>query len=203
LALACSPRKNGNTAALARKALDGCQDAGGVTSYFYLTDYRYSPCRACGACNTTGKCVVKDDAEQLFEKILSCDRFILAAPIFSMGICAQAKALIDRSQQFWAAKYLLDRRLFDEVSRPRREGIYISCAGTRLSGVFEGALQVVRYFFKMLEIELVAAYCYPGIDAEGEIYKNTAAIQDVYDAGRKLAGHCSLSCKEPPGGANC
>ncbi|MGB4215618.1 MAG: flavodoxin family protein, partial [Thermacetogeniaceae bacterium] len=104
LAIACSPRKKGNTSILAQKALEGCRDAGGKTEFLYLVDYNYVPCRACGGCDTTGKCVIKDDSAELFEKILACDRLILAAPIFSMGICAQAKSFIDRSQQFWAYK---------------------------------------------------------------------------------------------------
>lgn len=183
LALACSPRKNGNTAVLAKKALEGCGDSGAKTELLYLTDYNYAPCRACNACATTGKCVIKDDAEQLFAKILACDRFILAAPIFSMGICGQAKSFIDRAQQFWASKYILGKKLFDNS---QRKGIYISCAGTKLPDVFDGALQVVRYFFLMMEIELVATCCYPGIDAIGDIQKAPESLQEVYDLGKEL-----------------
>lgn len=183
LALACSPRKNGNTAILANKALEGCRDSGGKTELLYLSDYSYSPCRACNACAATGKCVIKDDSEQLFNKILACDRFILAAPIFSMGICAQAKSFIDRSQQFWAYKYILGKKLFDNS---QRKGIFISCAGTKLPNVFDGALQVARYFFLMMEIELVSTCCYPGIDHIGDIQKTPASLQKVYDLGKKL-----------------
>jgi hypothetical protein len=188
LALTCSPRKTGNTAILAAKVLEGCQSAGYPARLAHLTDYRYAPCRACGGCNTTGKCVVKDDAGQLFEEILACNRFVLAAPVFSMGICAQAKSFIDRSQQFWAARYLLGRRLFGETNRQQRRGVYVGCAGTRLPDVFDGTLQVVRYLFKILEIDLVATLCYPGIDGEGEIRGNATALQEAFELGRRLAG---------------
>ncbi|MGQ9824496.1 MAG: flavodoxin family protein, partial [Desulfotomaculales bacterium] len=169
LALACSPRKKGNTAWLARQALEECGRAGGETELLYLADFRYAPCRACGGCNATGRCVVRDDAGLIFEKILAADRIILAAPIFSMGICAQAKMLIDRAQQFWAAKYLLKRSVLadGEKNRPARRGIFVSCAGTRLPGVFDGAVQVARYFFKMLDVDLLAVLCYSGVDKEG------------------------------------
>lgn len=187
VALACSPRKNGNTAELARRAVEGFRSAGGSAEILYLPDYQYVPCRACGGCYTTGKCVVGDDAATLYDRILACDRLILAAPIFSMGICAQAKSFIDRSQQFWANRYLLGRGLSESSARPRRKGIFVSCAGTRFPDVFSGALQVVRYFFKMLEIELVASLCYPGVDAAGEILSNQAALLEAYQAGRDLA----------------
>lgn len=188
LALACSPRRKGNTTILAKKVLEGFQAAGGTAELLHLTDYRYEPCRACGGCNMTGRCVVKDDAEQIFEKILGCDRFVLAAPVFSMGICAQAKAIIDRTQQFWAAKYLLGRKVVAEQGRPERRGIYVSCAGTRFKNVFDGAFQVARYFFKMVEIELVATLCRRGIDHEGDIYGDPGALEEAFRLGKELAG---------------
>ncbi|WP_034631381.1 flavodoxin family protein [Desulfotruncus alcoholivorax] len=187
LALACSPRINGNTSQLAAAALAECRQAGCDTEFIQLTDYRFEPCRACGACNTTGKCVIKDDALQLFDKIRSADRLIVAAPIFSMGINAQAKALIDRSQQFWAAKYLLDRKAVDLENRPAREGIFISCAGTNLPGVFDGAIQVVKYFFMIMEVKLVKTLCYSDVDLKGEILEHPEAMEEVKEYGRKLA----------------
>jgi NAD(P)H-dependent FMN reductase len=189
LAVACSPRKNGNTAWLARQALRECGEAGCRTELLYLADFRYAPCRACGGCNATGRCVVQDDAGLIFEKILAADRIILAAPIFSMGICAQAKMLIDRAQQFWAAKYILKRSVLaeGEKNRPARRGIFVSCAGTRLPGVFDGAVRVVRYFFKMLEVDFLAALCYSGVDSEGEVRGHPVAGEEVRLYGRKLA----------------
>ncbi len=82
LALACSPRKNGNTAILARHALESANAAGCHTELLFLTEYHYEPCHACGGCDDTGECVVKDDAKLLYDKILAADRFILAAPSF-------------------------------------------------------------------------------------------------------------------------
>ena len=186
LALSASPRKDGNTALLARLALGACAEAGCDVEFLYLVDFRYEPCRACEGCYATGRCVVPDDAGVLYEKILGADRLIFAAPVFSMGICAQAKMLIDRAQQFWAVKYLLGRRVVGD-DRPERRGIFISCAGTTLPGVFDGTVRVARYFFKMLEIRLQAALCYAGVEGRGEIFNNKAALEEVVAQGRLLA----------------
>lgn len=180
LALACSPRKNGNTALLAQRALEACAQAGCDTEFLYLTDYRYAPCRACEGCNDTGTCVIRDDARIVYDKILAADRLILAAPIFSMGINAQAKMFIDRAQQFWAAKYVLDKNIVPSGDRPARQGIFISCAGTTLPGVFDGSVRVVRYFFKMLDIQLVNKFCYAGVDKKGDILSKDTAFNDIY-----------------------
>ncbi len=188
LALACSPRKNGNTALLARQALAAAQSAGCRTELLHLADYGYAPCRACDGCFATGRCVVEDDAGLIFEKILAADRLILAAPVYFMGICAQAKMLIDRAQQFWAEKYILKKEVIPhKKTRPARRGILLSCGGTTLPGIFDGVIQVVRTFFKMLEIELVATLCYAGVDRAGDILKNPKAREEVYKAAQTLS----------------
>jgi len=187
LALACSPRRDGNTALLAREALAGCREAGMDAELIYLVDYNPAPCRGCEACSRTGKCVVADDAGIIFDRILAADRFILAAPVYSMGICAQAKTLIDRAQRFWAVKYVLQKPVIpDAAARPPRRGIYIATAGTALPGVFDGALRVVRYFFKMLEIELSGTFCYPQVDAKGAVKSHPTALKECFQAGRQL-----------------
>ncbi|MCL6635329.1 MAG: flavodoxin family protein, partial [Peptococcaceae bacterium] len=175
LAVACSPRRGGNTELLAGRALAGAAAAGAAEEIIYLRDYRYAPCAACDGCFKEGKCVVRDDASLIFEKILEADRVIFAAPIFSMGICAQAKMLIDRSQQFWACRYVLHRPVIqDEQKRAARRGIFLSAAGTGLPGVFDGALRVVRYFFKMLDIRVDGTFCYPRVDRRGDILQHPA-----------------------------
>ncbi|MCL6638740.1 MAG: flavodoxin family protein [Firmicutes bacterium] len=187
LALVCSPRKDGNTEILARRALEGAASAGAATEMIFLRDCRYAPCSACDGCFRTGKCVVKDDAAEIFARLLAADGVILAAPIFSMGICAQAKMIIDRSQQFWALKYVLHRPVIeDEEKRRRRRGIFLSASGTGLPGVFDGARRVAGYFFKMLDISGAGSYCYSGVDRKGDILAREEALLEVFEAGFKL-----------------
>lgn len=188
LAIACSPRKGGNTEILARRALDGAAAAGASTEIIFLRDLVYSPCMACDGCFKNGRCVVKDDTAPVFDKILAADGIILAAPIFSMGICAHAKMFIDRSQQFWACKYILDKPVVeDEEKRRGRLGVFLSASGTGFPGVFDGAARVARYFFKMLDINNTGAYCYSKVDKKGEIHYRPDALAEVYEAGKKLA----------------
>jgi len=188
VALACSPRKNGNTETLLQAAVERLQSLNVNTEIIHLGSLSYSPCLACEGCYSTGRCVIKDEAGPVFEKILKADILILAAPVFSMGICAHAKMFIDRSQQFWSTRYLLKQPVIkDDDFREKRRGIFISCAGTRLPGVFEGSTSVVRYFFKMLDIKLAGAYYYPGIDKKGEILAREGAIEEIKDVSARLA----------------
>lgn len=187
LGLACSPRQGGNTTLLLERALRGAASAGAEVELIRLADYNISPCQACDLCSRDGKCILKDDAAIIFEKILKADRVIMAAPIFAMGLNAQAKTLVDRSQRFWATKYVLKKPVIENPQmRPARRGIFISAAGTNLKGVFDGAQRVVQYFYKMLEIKLEGSHCYPQTDKRGAILENAQALEEVFQAGKRL-----------------
>jgi len=189
VALSTSPRRGGNSDTLARQALAGARAEGAGTELLRLADFRYEPCRACGGCYRTGTCVIPDQASDIFDRLLAADRIILAAPIFSMGLCAQAKAIIDRAQRFWAVHYLLRQRVIaDPQHRPARRGIFIATAGSNLPGVFDGALRVTRYFFRMLEIEPAGFYGYRGLEEKGDAGKDPFAMAETYLAGARLAG---------------
>jgi multimeric flavodoxin WrbA len=185
---ATSPRIGGNTSILLEKALEGAAAAGAKTELISLKNYRFSPCLACDGCFHKGKCVVPDDMQLIYEKMLNADRIILAAPIFSMGMCAQAKALVDRTQRFWSTKYVLKKDVIENKGdRPLRKGIFISAAGSNHKGVFTGALQIAKYFFLMLEAEYTGYYCYQQVDEKGAVLNHPTALDEVYKAGFQLA----------------
>lgn len=185
--LAFSPRRGGNTDILLESALERLRESGVNTEKIHMPGLSYSPCRACDGCHATGRCVIRDDAGPVYEKLLRADILVVAAPVFSMGICAQAKMFIDRAQQFWAVRYILGKRAVeDQILRESRKGIYISCAGTKLPGVFDGPVKVAGYFFKMLDVKLVDTFCYSGVDKKGEILDNAGAIEEIKNAAAKL-----------------
>ena len=111
LGISTSPRLNGNSDLLLKKALAGADSTGAITEYIRLADYNIKPCIECNLCYTTGKCVINDDYQKLLEKLQKTDRLIFSTPIFFMNVCAQAKILIDRGQCLWVQKYILKKKL--------------------------------------------------------------------------------------------
>jgi len=61
LGISTSPRKNGNSDQLLRRALDGAASNGAEIEHIYLGDYSVAPCSECNACYKTGKCAIQDD----------------------------------------------------------------------------------------------------------------------------------------------
>ncbi|EHQ90045.1 flavodoxin family protein [Desulfosporosinus youngiae] len=187
LGIACSPRRNGNSTRLLLEGMKTAQSEGHITELVYLSDLNMSPCQGCGACSAKGICVIKDDIPKLQEKLISFDRFILAAPIYFMGINAQAKIMIDRMQTFWARKYLLNQTLI-RPSGPERSGIFISTAGTQLPKVFDCAEGSVKTFFHMLDIEFKQSCVFSKVDKIGDIDEFPESFEEVRKTTQSLLG---------------
>ncbi|SDH16463.1 flavodoxin family protein [Desulfosporosinus hippei] len=185
LGIACSPRRNGNTTRLLLESIKDAHAEGHQAELIYLTDLKINPCQGCGACSTKGICVIRDDILKLQDKLINCNRLIIAAPIYFMGINSQTKTMIDRMQTFWARKYLLNQTLVKPVG-PKRTGLFISTAGTMLPNVFDCAERSIKTLFHMLDIQYSKACLYSGIDQAGDIEKSPDAFAEVRRATRSL-----------------
>ena len=81
-----SPRKNGNTAQLLQKALEGAASVGAEVKLIQLADLNFSGCRSCFACkklvNPAPGCVLKDDLAEILKELLHADGIIMGSPIY-------------------------------------------------------------------------------------------------------------------------
>jgi multimeric flavodoxin WrbA len=185
LGLFGSPRRGGNTELLLEEALKGAEKEGAKVERLYLSDFTITPCKECHGCDDTGNCIILDDMEKIYPKLLEADVVILASPIFFYGVTAWAKALIDRSQALWARKYLLKDSSLGKEGK-KRKGFFISVGATKGQKVFEGAILTVKYFFDVLNAEYAGELVFRGVEAKGDILNHPEALQQAYETGRKL-----------------
>jgi len=165
--------------------LRGAQAQGAEIERVFLSDWDVSGCRECRRCEIDGDCVIQDQMQRLYPKLLQADYIILASPIFFYGVTSQAKRMIDRCQALWARKYILKKIPVQEESA-RRKGWFISVAGSRGAKVFEGAALTVKYFFDALDVEYVGELTFRKIDAKGAIKKHPTALRQAFEAGKRL-----------------
>jgi len=178
-----SPRRGGNTETLLREVLRGAEESGAETRLFILSSkMKISPCRHCDGCLAEGECVVKDDMGLIYPEIESLDALVLASPVFFYGVTAQAKAMIDRCQAFWARKYVLRRR----IAAKKRKGVFISAGGTEFPDTFEHAKATVKNLFLVIDVKYWAELLFPGVDKKGEIEEHPTALKDAYLLGKRL-----------------
>jgi len=101
LAVNGSPRKNGNTAALLAKALEGAASQGAHTETIHLYDLNFKGCTSCFACKliggeSYGKCAYRDDLTDVLAKIEKADAVIFGSPIYFSEITGEMRSLLER-----------------------------------------------------------------------------------------------------------
>ncbi len=179
-----SPRKGGNTEILLNKALEGIKESAAKYTVFNLNEMDIRGCQDCGDCEDTGVCTKTDDMDEIYEAIRNTNRFILASPVFFFGLSAQAKAMVDRAQAFWYEKYLLKKPL---PQKPiTRKGLFISVGGMKKEIGYTCTQASAKAFFRTISVNEHQALSYVGFDEKGAILKKPKALEEVYEAGKKL-----------------
>jgi multimeric flavodoxin WrbA len=184
LALYGSPRRQGNTAQLLEKAVEGVREQGGEVEEILLSDLNMGPCREIYGCKKDGRCVIQDDFQPLYDQIDTCDGIMLASPIFFYGVSAQTKTMMDRCQSFWVRKNWVEKR--SGKDKFKRKGLFISAGATHGKKLFDGALLTVRYFFEAVDTELWGKLLYRGLDFEGDVQEHPEYLHEAHATGRQF-----------------
>jgi multimeric flavodoxin WrbA len=186
LGVSGSPHRHGNTETLLDSFLDGARAAGATVEKVVLRDLDYTPCMGCNACHKTGSCIVHDDAITLFDKILAADCIAVASPIYSMGITAELKGLIDRGQYLWAKKFILKTLYFSNDHIKQHKGLFISTAGLSWDNVFDAAFPAITAFFNGTGFEYYDNIIANRMDEHGGIKKHPTALKDSFEKGQTV-----------------
>ncbi|HUW48217.1 MAG TPA: flavodoxin family protein [Patescibacteria group bacterium] len=100
IAIQSSPNLNGLTSTLTQAILRGVAAEGGRTKLIHLNKLEILPCIACskgwGKCRAEGVCDLKDDFQNLREKIARSDALIFATPVYCHDLSESAKIFLDR-----------------------------------------------------------------------------------------------------------
>ncbi len=183
-----SPRRDGNTDTLLNRFLEGVSDCSLLDQNslkiekIFTSNLVISSCRGCGSCLKTGECVVQDEMQSLYAKLIECDFLAVASPVFFTTVSGYLKTFIDRFQRFWALKYELKRKI---IVKENRKGILISTAGSKPEDIFDCTKKVMRALFNVLYIEYLCDFLFNGIDRKGDILENQEGLQEIYDFGSK------------------
>lgn len=174
LVLSSSLRLRSNSEALADEFVRGATDAGNEVEKITLREKDIRFCKGCLACQKTQRCVIKDDAPAIVEKMHDTDVIAFASPIYYYEMCGQLKTLLDRANPLYSSDYrfrdiyMLTSAAEDEEYVPERAvaGLtgWIDCfEKARLAGtVFAG-----------------------GVDSPGEIEGHPSLVR-AYEMGKSI-----------------
>lgn len=105
LVISTSPRKGGNSDTLADALMEGAREAGHTVEKVTLYDKAIGFCKGCLTCVKTQRCVIRDNANGIVQKMQEADVLVFATPIYYYGLCGQMKTLLDRSNPLYSADY--------------------------------------------------------------------------------------------------
>ena len=103
-----SPHTNGYTAQLLREFL---QYLAADYQIVFVDSYRekIAPCTACGFCEKQEGCSLRD-FDAIHHHLCSCDLLIVASPIYNLTFPAPLKAILDRMQRYFSARFCLGKK---------------------------------------------------------------------------------------------
>lgn len=150
-------RKNKHTDQTLDCFLSGLDEANIAYEKIYLRDLNISGCIDCRACFRTGQCAVKDDMEELYQKIDESNGIVIASPIYFNSVSAFTKAFIDRTQRYYGIKFGYGREKIDIIDK---KGYFITTGGAKYTtDQFLYSFPVIDYAFKAVNAQYVGNYC--------------------------------------------
>ena len=126
IVISTSLRAGSNSQVLAEQFAEGAKSAGNEVEFITLRGKEIKFCMGCLACQKIGKCVIKDDVNDIMDKVLEADVVCWATPIYYYEMSGQMKTLIDRMNAMYPKDYrfrdvyLLATATEDEEETPKR-----------------------------------------------------------------------------------
>jgi len=183
LAIYGSHRRGQNSDILVDKLLEGIGSDEVSVEKIYASAPGIKSCTACEGCYKLGRCVIKDEMQQVYQAIDKADIVISSSPVYFYTVTSHMKKLIDRCQAVWASKY---KRSGSLVSKKHRIG-YIACTAgePEEKSYFGCTVKVFELFYKCINTELIGSMLVSNVD-DKHVKDRTDIQLEAYEAGRRL-----------------
>lgn len=168
MVLCASPRRDGNSAALARAAVAGVVASGARAQLVFADDILTGFLRDCRRCRRSdGSCSIDDGfGAAFFDTFLPAQGFVLATPIYWYGMSAQLKAFFDRMFCYIAASYPQAEAVVRGM-QGKRIGLLLSSEET-FPGISGGIVHQIQEYSRYTHSTLVGVVHGYG-NARGEV----------------------------------
>jgi multimeric flavodoxin WrbA len=147
-----SPRKGGVSTKMAGIFAEKWKNAAQGNETATINAYRAAvrPCIHCGGCQKAASCVF-DDYAAIDSAFKTVDVLVVASPVYGLGFPAPLKAVFDRTQQYFEAKF--SRGVTQPIAKYKK-GLLLTASGggdPRSASFMEEELRLV---FKIVNAEL-------------------------------------------------
>jgi len=172
--ISTSPRKGGNSETLADAFIRGAEEAGNRVEKVCLYDKAIGFCKGCLACLNSHRCVIRDDADTIAQKMKDADVLVFATPIYYYEMCGQMKTMLDRANPLYDSDYRF------------REVYLLTAAAEKEESAAAGAVKGLSGWVACFPKARLAGTVFGGgADAVGAI-KGHPALDQAYRMGKAI-----------------
>ena len=147
-----SPRRKGNSAAIAERFCETAEGLGATVTTFVLNKLTYRGCQGCMTCKTKlERCVLEDDLAAVLDAVAGADVVVMASPIYFGEVSSQAKGFIDRTFSYLVPDYATN----PNPSRlsPGKKFVFVLTQGNPDEKLFADVFPRYDFFFKWYGFE--------------------------------------------------
>ena len=174
LIISTSLRKGSNSETLAKEFAKGAQAAGHSAEMVCLHDKTIGFCIGCLACQKTKRCVIKDDANDITQKMLNAEVIVFATPVYFYEMSGQMKTMLDRSNPLYPTDYAF------------RDIYLLATAAEEEESAVDGTINGLQGWISCFEkTGLKGVVLVSGVTDAGDIEGNPA-LQEAYHLGKSL-----------------
>lgn len=150
IGIIASQRKEGNTAFIVNKILEGAKEQGAQTSTFSFSDLDIRPCCGCWACHNGDQgCVINDDMQKIYDALEYADAIVLGSPIYMGQMSAQGKIFTDRLFARFSPRF----SPFFKENAVKQKLILSFNQGNPDAGLFKSYIDYTKHMFEVLEFD--------------------------------------------------
>lgn len=172
-----SPRRSGNTSALAKAFTRGAEEAGNTVTEFFLDGMDIHGCKGCfGGDNSRDcPCVQQDDMAKIYPAVKGADVVVLASPLYYWTMSGQLRTALDRL-------FALEEGGENLLRGNGRSGVLLMAAE---GSAFEDAVTYFDHLMDHLRWNNLGHVLAGGNMAVGDI-EGKREIQEAYTLGKKI-----------------
>lgn len=161
LVLFGSPNGHGHTRKLLGSFLEGFQEEKGwEVKEIDLYGLQPKPCVACGGCAQKEGCQFPD-LDGFDKEFRRSDLVVVASPVYNAGFPAPMKALLDRTQRYFEARFSLNKR---PPIKKHREAVLLLAMGSEEGFGVEVTTYQLKRAFSVMNTELVGCVVWDSTD---------------------------------------
>ena len=168
-----SPHKNGETVKMINFIRERLKDEIICLDAYFES---ISPCTDCGFCHRENTCSIDDKMTEIYYHIQTCDRIILASPLYFSQLTGVMLGVLSRIQLFSAQKYI--KHTVPDIKQ--KKGLVLLNGGGSTKNT-SGVDQCVRIIMRELNVTEFRRVFYSGTDTKS-VMEDCVALKEMEEA---------------------